>query len=133
MIGLPLPSLGLISSRRISHNLRTPSLEKRYRTGSFHQQCIILSVLQLQYIQTKTKVFEGPVHRFSFENAANSILRYTVYMESTNIGDTVYFTKSTVHSKMRYSLIFSLSEHIKHRKLHSQCEKKTFFNVLCVL
>ena len=75
------------------------------------------------------------MHRFSFENAANSILRYTVYMESTNIGDTVYFTKRTGHSKMRYSLIFSLSENNKHTKLHSKEKigEKAFLNVLCIL
>ena len=33
------------------------------------------------------------------------------------------FTKRTGHSKMRYSLIFSLSEHNKDTKLHSQYRK----------
>ena len=59
------------------------------------------------------------------------------YWESTNIGHTVYFTKRTEHLEMRYSRIFSLSEHIKITKLHSQfvekIEKIVFLNVLCVL
>ena len=58
------------------------------------------------------------------------------YRESTNIGHTVYLTKRRGHLKMRYFLTFSLSEHNKHTKLHSQCEKfeeKAFSNVLCVL
>ena len=72
------------------------------------------------------------MHRFSFENAANSILTYTVYMESTNIGDTVYFTKRTGHLKMRYSLIFSLSENNKHTKLILNVKKlkKNIFQCL---
>ena len=68
------------------------------------------------------------MHRFSFENAANSILRYTVYMESTNIGDTVYFTKRTGHLKMRYSLIFSLSD-TRNYILNVKKLKKKYFSM----
>ena len=45
------------------------------------------------------------------------------YRESTNIGHTVYFTERTGHLKMRYTRTFSLSDHNKHTKLHSQCRK----------
>ena len=34
-----------------------------------------------------------------------------------------FFTKRTGHLKMRYSLFFSLSEHNKHTKIHSQYRK----------
>ena len=45
------------------------------------------------------------------------------YTGSPPILDTVYFTKRTGHLKIRYSRIFSLSEHNKHTKLHSQYRK----------
>ena len=45
------------------------------------------------------------------------------YRASTITGLTVYFTKRTGHLKMRYSQFFSLSEHNKHTKLHSQYRK----------
>ena len=44
--------------------------------------------------------------------------------------------KRVGHFKMRYSRIFSLSEHNKLTKVHSQCKKNqeiAFLNVLCVL
>ena len=53
-----------------------------------------------------------------------------LYRASTITGHTVYFTKRTGHLKMRYSQFFSLSEHNKHTKLHSQYRKnlrKSFF------
>ena len=51
---------------------------------------------------------------------------------STNIGHTVYFTKHTGHLECVILEFFSLSEHNKTTKLHSQCRKideKAFLNV----
>ena len=42
---------------------------------------------------------------------------------STNIGHTVNFTKCTGHLKCVILEFFSLSEHNKNTKLHSQCRK----------
>ena len=49
--------------------------------------------------------------------------RLPIYRVFTITGHTVYFTKRTGYLKMRYSRVFSLSEHNKHTKLHSQYGK----------
>ena len=45
------------------------------------------------------------------------------YRASTINEHTAYLTKRTGYLKTRYSQVFSLSEHNKYTKLHSQCRK----------
>ena len=84
----------------------------------------VLCVSQRYTNRTMFPVLANAMYKYSgAQSQSDRVMLYILYRVSTITGHTVYFTKRTGHLKMRYSQFYSLSEHNKHTKLHSQYRK----------